>query len=297
MSPDTSGKKFCTVCGVDCSTKPRTKDPKGHYYCKECYDTVKSQRSGAVAHGRAHPPKPKPQAVPPQRAELDGPMDLLGDLIPDAPPVQAAMAAQGCPGCGAAIHTAAVMCTNCGYNLQTHSAAGRTRVQKAPRQPTGGVIWPPIVGMVSMVLGGLGALAFGLLFVLSFLGAINAGVFLPAMVTIFPMTCLPASLSAWLFRDGLRILRHDSDGVKWIRYWAMAMMLLFGTCLSLVMAVPARDMDRGLAQVERQTGRHISGGDIKGRFALVMGLILSWPAFTMVFFFIPRIQADVEQWD
>lgn len=33
-------QKLCVVCGQDVAGKPRTKDPKGRYYCQPCYDAL-----------------------------------------------------------------------------------------------------------------------------------------------------------------------------------------------------------------------------------------------------------------
>lgn len=44
--------KACVVCGVDCTGRPRVKDPKGRYYCRACYD-ARAASSPALANGRA----------------------------------------------------------------------------------------------------------------------------------------------------------------------------------------------------------------------------------------------------
>lgn len=47
-----SPAKICTVCGIDCSSKPRTKDPQGRYTCRECYDRLLERRRQAKAAAR-----------------------------------------------------------------------------------------------------------------------------------------------------------------------------------------------------------------------------------------------------
>src|SRR5437867_10526512 len=45
----TGGAKICVACGEDCSNRPRTKDAKGRYFCKPCYEkAVQHQRSAAA---------------------------------------------------------------------------------------------------------------------------------------------------------------------------------------------------------------------------------------------------------
>ena len=124
--------KICVVCGTDCAAKPRTKDPKGRYYCQECYQKVKSQHAGPSAQGvtgkidspprkPSAPPRPKPQPSSLLSDNDDiglGELNILDDLV-ESPPVIMPGAANACPHCGHAIAFGAMLCTSCGYNMQT----------------------------------------------------------------------------------------------------------------------------------------------------------------------------------
>src|SRR5436190_3614737 len=175
MSPAPAGK-ICVVCGTACSNKPLTKEPNGRYFCQDCYAKVKSKpvATTSVPPNSRAKPTPKPASKPEPEIALDGDdglMNILDELIAEAPPSQIAVSA-GCPGCGKALESGAVVCTNCGYNLQ-QQAASKTKVRKAPRVPTGGVIWPPLVGIFSMLIGGVGVLGYGAIFLMAIAGAMQ----------------------------------------------------------------------------------------------------------------------------
>jgi hypothetical protein len=105
--------KICVVCGCDCSTRPRVKDPRGRYYCKPCYD-LKSARlvSGDAAAGGSPPPPP----------------------VGDDP--AAAGQSLGCSNCGALLPADAVRCITCG-----HDRRGGAPVAAAARRPRPSVGW------------------------------------------------------------------------------------------------------------------------------------------------------------
>ncbi len=82
-----ASRKTCVICGQDCSQRPRIKDPKGRYYCKECHEKAKLRRAGAT--------------------EPDDGLNLvLGDIA-------------SCPSCGLPVAAGAVLCTRCGVNVHT----------------------------------------------------------------------------------------------------------------------------------------------------------------------------------
>lgn len=63
-----SVEKICRICGEDCSNRPRTKDRKGRYYCRECYKQASQRRAAAKAKQPPHPtgakpPPPRPKAA------------------------------------------------------------------------------------------------------------------------------------------------------------------------------------------------------------------------------------------
>ncbi|HVP74143.1 MAG TPA: hypothetical protein VMS30_10425 [Phycisphaerales bacterium] len=301
--------KTCAVCGEDVSSKPRTKDAKGRYFCQPCYlqalDRKHARREGAPPSPKALPASSK--AAPAAKRARDatgmiidddadmggagGGANMLEQLL-DLEPAHEAPALI-CPACRSKIPPGGFLCTVCGFNTQTNEQGGSVKVKKQ-RQP-GGAVWPWIVGIASMVFGGAGALLYGLYFLFALFGAMKAGVLGAALVSVVPIGSLLTGLAMWLFRDGLRIVRHNSEGVKWIRYWAMAKLLIYGSCLGVLMSIPPGPMEQRLETLPG--GTDLTVADIKSTILLIMLWYLLWPAFVMVFFFIPRITADVEAWD
>ncbi len=119
-------EKICVICGEDCSRRPRTKDPKGRYYCNACYEAARAGASGAAA-------KSGPVDSPDDVFALGKDDNMALDMLEEIAPAQPAAAADGpavlpCPGCGVATPAGTVLCTSCGYNLQTgRSAKVKTR--------------------------------------------------------------------------------------------------------------------------------------------------------------------------
>ncbi len=106
--------KICIVCGEDCSTRPRVKNPRGEYACRVCADTAASK--GVVS---------------PQSPSGGGEDDLLADLIGDAVDHMG----DACPTCGVVLPQDAVICTHCGLNIQVGKQI-KTRItaDKAPKE-------------------------------------------------------------------------------------------------------------------------------------------------------------------
>jgi hypothetical protein len=80
MSAGSANAKICVICQCNCAGKPRTKDPKGRYYCQPCYDEAQ-------------------QAV--NRVEK-----TVSESVP-------------CQSCGVPMDAQAIICMACGYNVQT----------------------------------------------------------------------------------------------------------------------------------------------------------------------------------
>jgi hypothetical protein len=113
-----SATKVCALCGCDCTSRPRVKDGKGRYYCRECYDRAKQTAQRPVA--RAGPLAAAATALPrtgepPRRRE---PADAMAELLRAEQAPESASRAVACPGCGAAI-SGGVICVACGYDTRT----------------------------------------------------------------------------------------------------------------------------------------------------------------------------------
>lgn len=157
--------KICTVCGQDCSTKPRTKDAQGRYVCKEC---MQRAQSAQLAKQDASKPKAAGAAGAAAGASAAGDQGdnaFLLDII-EAPKVREGQ--KPCPACGKGINEGAVLCTSCGFNLKTGERALVNVLKpveikdKSERNKGGGGfslnIHPAILGL--MPLFGIGGMLF-----------------------------------------------------------------------------------------------------------------------------------------
>lgn len=117
------GAKVCVLCNRDCSTRPRQKDAKGRYHCKECLDKRAAERRAAAA-------------VEPEAPADDGMFDVIVPIAvePPPPPPSEAQQSRPCPVCGAPLSRKAVICVSCGYNTQTgQKIPGETGKKKRSR--------------------------------------------------------------------------------------------------------------------------------------------------------------------
>lgn len=167
--------KLCVVCGNDCAGKPRTKDPKGRYYCRSCYESAKQ----AVAS----PAKREYNPLDEMLAETDSSQET---------------ASTACRNCGAAMPADAVICTACGVNMQS-GAAIATQVEKSEGASTDWLRQPMTFGLGTLAFF---AATFSLAFVrteaaavlfLSVL-ALSVGVMVHSIVLSFKMSVVQGLL-------------------------------------------------------------------------------------------------------
>lgn len=77
-----TNEKICGICGRDCSNDPRTKDPKGRYFHRSCYEEAarrQAERREASSEGLA---TPQPERIT-EEPTADIPADYPGDLPRD----------------------------------------------------------------------------------------------------------------------------------------------------------------------------------------------------------------------
>ncbi|MCK4658634.1 MAG: hypothetical protein KAV82_03845 [Phycisphaerae bacterium] len=131
--------KICRVCGEDCSTRPRTKDRAGHYYCTPCYEQARRRKAARAAGKTDPPPRPKTPAG-------DSSLNLL-TAIAEQEATASALPIEpvSCKGCGVPVQRGTVICTRCGYNLTTGQRVSAA-IPKRARGTSGGV------GNISAVL-------------------------------------------------------------------------------------------------------------------------------------------------
>ena len=104
--------KICVICGEDCSDRPRTKDPKGRYYCKPCYEKARQRaRTGRTA------PTPAAALYPDDRVDPTFLAEIAAQSAPPPPPP--VVHVDTCPGCDQPLPPDARICVNCGVNVKS----------------------------------------------------------------------------------------------------------------------------------------------------------------------------------
>ncbi len=279
--------KFCTVCNDDVSDKPRTKDARGRYFCTACYENAiraKQQR-------RESTPLPKVHQTPakPKRPVADaGEPNVLEQLL-DLEPVAAAPP-MICPSCRSQIAAGSVICTMCGHNLQTGAAVGSTQVKHVGPS---GAAWPLVVGITSIVFGAGGAIvaALSLLGNLASSSGNSSGAYSAGRLA---GGIVPVVLALWLLSSGIGIVRRNSGAVSQIKRWAVVKLVLYCTCISLMLAtMPANPTGN-------PNGLPAAFGSLKGNMtAILVGALVwvsIWPVFVLIWFSRASVKRDVEQW-
>ena len=117
-----SQAKVCVRCGKDCSNKPRTKDARGRYTCRACFDAAQGEQ--AITLEPARPKRTEPRIEP----VGDG-VGVYEMMLDDAVKEAAAVTTAPCPGCGRALRSDAALCVNCGHNTRTGAAVTTKKVK------------------------------------------------------------------------------------------------------------------------------------------------------------------------
>jgi hypothetical protein len=156
--------KACSICGIDVTTKPRVKDGQGRYACQDCFDRAKQAKGvatpppivGAIA--AVQPPKTSAKAA----ADLENDNAFLLNLNAVGSDGVASDKMKPCPSCNRWMKHNDVLCTGCGFNLETNRRTSVKVVKtKAVKQKSGPSFsipeWvAPVVFLA--VVGGLFAL-------------------------------------------------------------------------------------------------------------------------------------------
>lgn len=123
----TSSPKLCSICGLDCSNKQRTKDAQGKYICAECIAHAKQARAAQQA------PKPAPAAAPKTVSAAEADNAFLLD-IPGPGAKKSNASTKPCPSCFKPMEENTLVCMNCGFNTKTGEQL-KVRVIKAKEEP------------------------------------------------------------------------------------------------------------------------------------------------------------------
>ncbi len=114
--------KICTICGLDCAFRARTKDAQGRYVCKDCLDDAAKAKAAAE---RAKHVK-KLQEVE-QESDLSEKADNAWVLD------MGQKTGVRCPGCGSMNAVEVVVCTNCGFDARIGDRIGTRIKRRKPR--------------------------------------------------------------------------------------------------------------------------------------------------------------------
>lgn len=258
-----NASKNCVVCGLDRAGLPRVKDPKGRYYCPDCFDQAKARKEAQIARLADQPPSSanddtcaetaidEEVTAPPQQPQ-EPPLtavdpSLVEELIAESTPAGERDALEPCDNCGQPVLVGAVVCTACGYHRQTGEVL---RIQTAKRRSdwaadTGMFVTPGVAG------GGMMAL-FGILF---FIGR-TVEPAATALFYAFPIYAAVVSLATIFFAfsrgigTGLLTFlvpfyvlwfvygEHDGPYLKWL-YGAMLVGGGFVGALAAILGVEA----------------------------------------------------------
>jgi hypothetical protein len=293
----TSPQKICVLCGQDCAGQPRIKDPKGHYYHKACHEQAMREREQRLAQEPASGPRAfdEPAPFPIAEPEASSAPAETGDesVIPPA------TGGQGCPSCGHPIAPEAVLCTNCGYNLMTGESVASSPLSEVAAPPSRAGdrrTWPAVIGIISIVVGGGGAL----LYAASLVGAVmqqserGATGIVGAIIAVG----LPLALAVWLLKAGIGVLRRQQTAAVSIRRWALTKTILYGTCfaLSLGLTVLASGMIARMQEEMGAEGAELGIGLMVAGLVVSFGFVLAWPIFILIWFGRDAIQEQIGRW-
>lgn len=117
-------EKVCVKCGTDVASLKRTKDPKGNYWCMDCYQAAVAAKQPA-------------EPVPPADE-----YDLTAELLDEA----AAFQDNVCQNCRSPMPKDAAICVNCGYNVASGKQA-HTRVKKEKEPSAAGAAGVKALGL------------------------------------------------------------------------------------------------------------------------------------------------------
>ncbi len=193
-----SDVKSCTSCGLDVTNRKRTKDAQGRYFCEDCVAKAKAARAAANP-----PPQIKANKDAVASASKAGGDDnaFLLDMGGSA------MAIKGstpCPECSRALTEGTVICTGCGYNLQTGKrlAVKVTKAKAAKGEGAGG----------GEGLGELDGVSLALIAIIVLVGLKGVAILMPELTPVADLALFLFGLSMWIWAV---VAAFKSDGVVW----------------------------------------------------------------------------------
>jgi len=301
--PTPAPKKVCTICGEDCSSKPRVKDRRGHYYCKPCHDAALNKRNENAQQDDRE--AQQAMSAPPQvgaASALDDPAEpseleaLLGAEA-SAPPAASSV----CPGCGQPLAQGAVLCVNCGYNFQSGQQLS-AKVEKAPKTRAGQPVWPIIIGVVGLVVALLG-ISWAGVSVAEVSSAqpppemtdadIDPGTHQAGVTIGTAIVAVVALFFVWHGFGSIGVLMRRAWGVTLLRWWSYIAALLLCTCGFLFFGMM---LTVGMTSIQEQSGMGLTVGVVLALVAGFVAAMLAWPVFLIIWFRRDKVRQDISQW-
>ncbi|MFZ4574396.1 MAG: hypothetical protein ACOYN0_08360 [Phycisphaerales bacterium] len=125
---DAPAPKLCSICGIDCSAKKRSKDAQGRYVCADCLQQATQARSAQAS------PAPAAGGVALRKAaeETETDNSFLLDIPVGAPPKKDEPV-KPCPSCFKPMPENSMVCMTCGFNAKTGEQL-KVRVLKAKEE-------------------------------------------------------------------------------------------------------------------------------------------------------------------
>ncbi|UCD75317.1 MAG: hypothetical protein JSV91_00050 [Phycisphaerales bacterium] len=288
--------KICAICGEDCSKQRRVKDNKGRYYHKECVDKArreqKKQSQDSLGSAAVIAPPPEENrageyAVVETEVEDGVPASPHTEAIPVDDADQYVVEEDGPPPSGDLSGLGG------GPAVDAGQPASSTRIASVPTRYSGegGRIWPPVVGVISILLGVGEVVIFGL----APIRDVIAG-----EIRIVPLVvaALAMLLGLWLLIGGFGILTRQQTAMIIIQKWAklkilFSILLVGGGIAAVLLDLPLLDQFDQQFIIE---AREKSIGPLITSGVLYLLLLLIWPLFVAIWFSRGKTQEDIGFW-
>ncbi|MDY7107866.1 MAG: hypothetical protein SYC29_04440 [Planctomycetota bacterium] len=304
MSEEQKPLKICAICGEDCSQQRRIKDQQGRYYHKDCYEQAKqAERAKRAAAQSAPASSSMPLKFEPS-AEPD-PYALDSDVMEESGSGSGmelddtGQETKVCPHCHRRMPVEHATCSHCGYNTLTGDRKVSTFAEMAAARvgkTGGGKIWPPVVGILSLLAGVGGLFAYGLALIAA-LREHGAGTFID--ITHVVALGIGTLLALWVLIAAIGVLRKRQMAMVWMQRWAL-LKLFCGIVAFIALVVAILFVSDFDTRIDAEFDTKVAGEGIVAflTFGLPwLGWILLWPIGILVWFSRESVQRQVGEWD
>lgn len=294
-------KKICVICGKDCSKQKRVKDDKGRYYHKECIARAREAQKKESSPAGGEFLGSAAVIAPPSEDEREGEYDMSDSYggVPAPAPDTGRTEIEplddvdqyiieddeepASPGPNTALVT----------TFEPDTPAQSTRIAPVPTRYAGegGKYWPPVVGVLSILIG----LAEGIYVGLDPVGGLIGGKF-----SLFPLIVAGVAvvLSLWLLAAGIGILVRNQSAMSLMQKWAKLKILYSIAIIGGVVAMALLKLkllgEFDVAWIESAEDSTVTSLVVNAAARLV--LLVIWPAVMLLWFSRDRVQKDIGFW-